>query len=281
MKRQILTSAAIIALTCAVLPQTVIGSPAKPAAQQTEAIPFRPGEVMALAEKVAAYQLGSLAGGSIPEKASSDTPHKAGWVQGALFVGLIEMAEHSPNPIYKQTILHRGIANKWQLGPTFYFADDHVIGQSYLWASQNGAGPEAIAPLKKRFDTILEFPPEVGLKHREYTDPRGVDCQQRWCWADALFMAPPTWLELSRVTGDPKYAEYAKKEFLATTEYLYDTEEHLYYRDSRFMGQRGPNGEKVFWSRGDGWVFAGLARMIPLLPEGDPVRLQMETIFKE
>ncbi|MDC7676148.1 glycoside hydrolase family 88/105 protein [Asticcacaulis machinosus] len=281
MKPFITALTAALCLTSPAIPQTALAAPAKPSVQPSETIPYRPAEVMALAERVAAYQLASLAGGSIPAKASSDTPHKTGWVQGALFVGLIEMAEHSQNPIYKETIIQRGIANKWQLGPTTYFADDHVIGQSYLWASRNGAGPEAIAPLKKRFDMILEFPPEVGLTHREYSDPRGVDCQQRWCWSDALFMAPATWLELSKVTGDPKYADYAKREFIATTDLLYDTQEHLYYRDSRFIGRQGPNGEKVFWSRGDGWVFAGLARMIPLLPEGDAERVRMETIFKE
>ena len=244
-------------------------------------IPYRSAEVMQLAEKVGMHQLAMLAGGAIPAKASPDTPHKTGWVQGALFVGLTAMAERSPNAIYKQTILARGEANKWQLGPMRYHADDHVIGQTYLWAARNGAPPEALTHLKQRFDMILAFPPEVGLKHREYTDPRGVDCDDRWCWSDALFMAPPAWLELSRVTGDRRYAEYAKKEFLATTEYLYDPQERLYFRDSRFFDRRGPRGEKVFWSRGNGWVFAGLPLMIPLLPAGDPVRLRMEQVFKE
>lgn len=285
MKTFLFATAALAACVTVGLPLNAVSATpqaAQKATTQTEAaIPYRPAEVMALADKVAAYQLANLAGGAIPANASADTPHKTGWVQGALFVGLTEMAKHSSNPIYKQTILARGQANKWQLGPTPYHADDHVIGQSYLWASQNGAGPEAIAPLKQRFDTILAFPPEVGLKHREYSDPRGVDCDERWCWVDALFMAPPAWFELSRVTGDPKYADYAKKEFLATTDYLYDPQERLYFRDSRFFDRRGPNGEKVFWSRGDGWAFAGLARMIPLLPKGDPVRGRMETIFKE
>ncbi|PTT92049.1 glycosyl hydrolase family 88 [Pelomonas sp. HMWF004] len=247
---------------------------------QTSAPPYRSAEVMALAEKVAVHQIAVLAGGAIPNKASPDTPHKTGWVQGALFVGLTEMAERSGSPLYQQTILARGEANKWQLGPMAYHADDHVIGQTYLWAARHGAPPEALTHLKKRFDTILAFPPEVGLKHREYSDPRGVDCDERWCWSDALFMAPAAWLELSKVTGDPKYAAYAKKEFLATTDYLYDPQERLFFRDSRFFDRRGPNGEKVFWSRGNGWVFAGLPRMIPLLPPGDPVRARMEQVFK-
>lgn len=252
-----------------------------PIARPTVVVSFKKAEVMALAEKVADYQLATMAGGSIPANASSDTPNPTGWVQGALFVGLRDLADRSHNPAYRQAILSRGMANKWQLGRAFYHADDHVIGQAYLWASQNGAGPEAIAPLKQRFDKILAFPPTVGLEHRDYTDPRGVDCDQRWCWSDAVFMAPAAWLELSKVTGDPRYADYAKKEFAATTEYLFDKDEHLYYRDSRFFTRRGPNGEKVFWSRGDGWVHAGLARMIPLLPEGDPGRVQMETVFKQ
>lgn len=250
-------------------------------AQSATEVPWRKAEVMALAEKVADYQIAMLAGGAMPSNGALDTPHKTGWVQGALFVGLIEMAEHSDKPIYKQTILQRGVANKWQLGPAYYHADDHVIGQSYLWASRHGAGPEAYGLVRARLDGILANRPEVDLVHREYSDPRGVHCAQRWCWSDAIFMAPPLWLELSQITGDTRYADYAKAEFIATTDYLYDPVEHLYYRDSRFFERRGPDGEKVFWSRGNGWVFAGLARMIPLLPEGDPARKRMETVFVE
>ena len=236
---------------------------------------------MALAERVADYQLATMAGGYIPPNASGDTADPKGWVQGALFVGLTALADRSPNPAYRQAILSRGMANDWELGRRFYHADDHMIGQSYLWAARNGAGPAAITRLRDRFDAIIAHPPKVGLEHAEYSDPRGVACNQRWCWSDALFMAPAAWLELSAATGDAKYAAYAKAEFEAVTAFLYDPKEHLYFRDSRFFQRRGPDGEKVFWSRGDGWVFAGLARMIPLLPPGDAGRTRMETVFRE
>ncbi len=258
--------------------------PAKPAsamAQVGAAVPYARADVMRLAEKVADYQLATMAAGYIPPEAARDSADPAGWVQGALFVGLRDLADRSDNPAYRQAILARGAANKWALGRRFYHADEHVIGQSYLWAARHGAGDTAIGPLRQRFDAILAYPPKVGLEHAEYTDPRGVDCDQRWCWSDALFMAPATWFELSAVTGDPKYAAYARREFAATTDFLYDKDEHLYYRDSRFFTRRGPDGEKVFWSRGDGWVLAGLARVIPLLPPGDPDRVRMETVFKE
>jgi rhamnogalacturonyl hydrolase YesR len=243
-------------------------------------IPFRTAQVLALAEKVADYQLATMAAGYIPPNTSPDTPDAHGWVQGALFVGLTHLADRSTKTSYRQAIVARGMANNWMLGERVYHADDHVIGSSYLWAARKGAIPAAIEPLRQQFDRILQYPPQVELEHADYSDPRGVSCAQRWCWCDALFMAPPVWLELAQMTGEEKYAEYAKKEFAAVTDYLYDDELHLYYRDSRFFERRGANGEKVFWSRGNGWVFAGLARMIPLLPPGD-ARAQMETIFKQ
>jgi len=239
------------------------------------------GEVIALAEKVANYELATLAGGELPPSTNPDTADPRGWIQGAFFVGLTALADHSSNGAYRQAILARGRANQWQLGKRLYHADDHVIGSTYIWASEHGAGLDAIAPLRTQFDKILRYPPHVSLEHREYDDPRGVGCDQRWCWSDALFMAPPVWFQLAKVTGDTHYSDYAKAEFNAVTDFLYDADEHLYRRDSRFANRRGPSGKKIFWSRGVGWVFAGLARSIPLLPAADPTRTRMEKIFRE
>jgi rhamnogalacturonyl hydrolase YesR len=270
-----------VALILLLLGALCAGALAAEAPANAGPTPFRAAQVLALAEKVADYQLATMAGGYVPPNTSPDTPDPYGWVQGALFVGLTHLADRSAKTSYRQAIIARGLANRWQPGKRFYHADDHVIAASYLWAARNGIGPTAIAPLRERFDGILVYQPQVGLEHADYGDPRGVSCAQRWCWCDAIFMAPPVWLELSETTGEARYAEYAKKEFAAVTEYLFDKEEHLYYRDSRFFERRGPDGEKVFWSRGDGWVFAGLARMIPRLPPADAGRVQMETVFKQ
>ena len=80
------------------------------------------------------------------------------------------------------------------------------------------------------------------------------------------------WIEMTRQTGDRRYAAFALREFWATTDFLYDPRERLYYRDSRFFDRRDGQGRKLFWARGNGWVFAGLARIIPLLPKGSPDR---------
>ena len=78
-------------------------------------------------------------------------------------------------------------------------------------------------------------------------------------------MAPPAWLRLARATGDARYRDFAVEQWWVTSDYLYDRDEHLYFRDSTFFDKREANGKKVFWARGNGWVLAGLARVLPYL----------------
>ena len=106
-------------------------------------------------------------------------------------------------------------------------------------------------------------------------------CLARWCWCDALFMAPPAWLELGRQTGDGRYVDFAIAEFWSTTAFLLDPRENLYYRDSRFFERRDDKGRKLFWSRGNGWVFAGLANMLEALPVDHPERARIEKLFRD
>src|SRR5690606_39956071 len=82
-----------------------------------------------------------------------------------------------------------------------------------------------------------------------------------WSWCDALFMAPPAFAKYYRLTGDEKYLDYLTEHWWKTSEYLYAQPENLFYRDDRFFDAKSPNGTKVFWSRGNGWVLAAIARI--------------------
>jgi unsaturated rhamnogalacturonyl hydrolase len=39
-----------------------------------------------------------------------------------------------------------------------------------------------------------------------------------------------------------------------------------------FLNRTEENGKPIFWSRGNGWVFAGLAMVLDILPANDPRR---------
>ncbi len=64
---------------------------------------------------------------------------------------------------------------------------------------------------------------------------------------------------------------------------MYDPAAHLYYRDASFIypAKQTPNGKKVFWSRGNGWALAALARILRDLPATDPNRAEYVATFQE
>ena len=96
----------------------------------------------------------------------------------------------------------------YQLGARPLHAHDHTIGQTYLWLHEQTGNKASFAPTQAQFDAILADPPTNSLEMIHVDEPgyQG-SCQDRWCWADALFMAPRTWLKLSNATGDPRYFE--------------------------------------------------------------------------
>jgi hypothetical protein len=87
-------------------------------------------------------------------------------------------------------------------------------------------------------------------------------------------------MQLFAATGDERYLDFAVKNWWRTTDYLYDPVEHLYFRDSTYFDRREANGKKIFWSRGNGWVMAGLVRMLQLLPANHPSRARFQQLFQ-
>ena len=173
------------------------------------------------------------------------------WTQGAYDNGMMALAGISGNPKYIRTMIEAGEKNNWQLGPREYMADDQCVGQMYIELYMRYRENKMIDSVKHRYDEILSNPPKV--KSLDFSQP-GDKKLDLWSWCDALYMAPPTWIRLYAATGDRRYLNYAIKNWWRTTKYLYDKKEHLFFRDSRYFDKIEQNGEKIFWSRGNGWV---------------------------
>src|SRR5256886_6583469 len=94
-------------------------------------------------------------------------------------------------------------------------------------------------------------------------------------------MSPPALALAASATGDRRYVDLMDRLWWKTTDYLYDKQERLFYRDSRFFDRRERNGKKVFWSRGNGWVLAGLAREMQSLPPDHGGRGRIAALFPE
>jgi unsaturated rhamnogalacturonyl hydrolase len=226
-----------------------------------------PADVLSVMERVADWQL------------AHPSAHPAtDWTQAAGAAGMLALAGVSRDPKYRDALLALGEANGWKPGPRFYHADDLAIGQAYAGLYFLYRDPKMIAPLRSRLDAILSAPP--NLESLDFHQPYD-QVTQLWSWCDSLFMAPPVWMQLFAATGEDRYLDYAVKNWWRTTDYLYDPNEHLYFRDSTYFDRRETNGKKIFWSRGNGWVMAGLVRMLQLLPANHPSRARFERLFQE
>jgi rhamnogalacturonyl hydrolase YesR len=236
---------------------------------QTAAPDLSPKAVLDVMQRVGDWQLANPA-----------TNRVTGWIQAVGDVGTMALAGISGDPKYRDALLAKGETNNWEL-PVYqgrrYHADDQCIGQVwtelYFLYRQN----QMIAPAQQRYDFILAHPP--ATTSLDFSQPGHG--QELWSWCDALFMAPPTWLRLYAATGDERYMNFAVTNFWRTTDYLYDKDEHLFFRDSTFFKKTEANGKKVFWSRGNGWVIGGLVRSLQYLPMNHPDRRRFEQLFKD
>ena len=238
--------------------------------------------VLAEASRVADWQLSHMDGFDYVRTFRRQSADPTDWIQAAFYAGLTAFADATGEARYADALIAHGQENGWGYGDRPRHADDDAIGQAWVWAAARVEGAERaaiLAPTRARFDAVLAAPSDVPLLFED--KPGEQTCQTRWCWSDALFMAPPVWFELSRLTGDQRYAAHADTEFWAATEVLYDRQARLYYRDSRFLERRDAEGRKIFWSRGNGWTYAGIAKVIDSLPTSDPRRGRYVDLYRE
>jgi unsaturated rhamnogalacturonyl hydrolase len=184
---------------------------------------------------------------------------KGDWVLAVFYIGVSAAWQATADKDYHNAIVQWGQSRHWQPAPRPRHADDLACGQVYLELYQREGGPERIAAIRKRVDAFLASP-----------QPGHVD----WWWCDAFFMAPPVFVKLSAATGDAHYREAMHPLYWDAVAALWNEPNHLFYRDSRYLGTQ------VFWGRGNGWVLAGLARILDVLPADDPARPRYEALFK-
>lgn len=232
-----------------------------------EAAPGRtvtPEQIVASAEQMADAQLKAIA-----DKVDIS------WIGAPMYAGIAELSQVSrqKGEAYAQVIRAAGAKMDWGLSSATgaFNAENFTIGQAYLDAYESKRDPAILKPLLKRADELVD----------RLNANRRPPARLTWNWSDALFMAPPVLARLTAVTGDRKYIDAMDAEWWSAVEALYDPKEHLFYRDKRFKDQTTPQGQKVFWSRGNGWAFAGLARVLKYMPADYPSRDRYVGLFKE
>jgi rhamnogalacturonyl hydrolase YesR len=253
----------LASIACCLFAQSPDAPPVVPAVGAPSA-QVTPQSILATMKQVADWQLVQ------PPKRATDE-----WTYGALYAGMMALSHVSDSPKYHDAMMEMGKQHEWKPAKRLYHADDHCVCQTYLDLYLQHRDPAMLSPTKERLDFILAQPSTNVLQF----NIKGAS--DRWAWCDAVFMGPPAWLRLYSATSDKRYLDFMEREWRATSDYLYDKEQHLYYRDSNYFEKREANGKKVFWSRGNGWVLAGLARILQVLPPEHPQRKFYQQQYQE
>jgi len=206
-------------------------------------------------EKVADWQIGQL-GGSTAET----------WVESTFYAGLMATYRTSGQSKYLNKVTSWGAANNWNLLSDQTNADNECAGQAFVEAYDVQMDSTRIAATRSALDGLVASPQQG---------------RNLWWWCDALFMAPAVFAKLGAATNDTMYVDAMDTMYWDSVSYLQDPTTSLFWRDNTMFGQTcGQSGGQKFWSRGNGWVIAGAARIIDALPQGYANRAKYVTLFK-
>jgi rhamnogalacturonyl hydrolase YesR len=194
------------------------------------------------------------------------------WTRGVYYEGLLALHAVAPQASYREFAITWAEHHDWGLRAPASNADNQCAGQTYieLYHLDGATDDQRIAAIKASIDGLVDG-----------------DTSASWTWIDAIQMSMPIFAQLGALTGEAKYLQRMHEFYLHTRDVegggLYDTAKHLWWRDAEWKPEQQltPSGKAVYWSRGNGWVFAALVRVLQRLPEADPRRPAYVQDFRE
>jgi unsaturated rhamnogalacturonyl hydrolase len=132
----------------------------------------------------------------------------------------------------------------------------------------------AIVPLEIYLQTKEQRYLDLGkrLADKQWEDPQsdGLTAQTRY-WVDDMYMITMAQLQAFRATNDAKYLNRAALEMSAYLSKLQQPSGLFYHAPD----------VPFYWSRGDGWMAAGMTEMLRDLPANHPQRPQIVEGYKK
>jgi rhamnogalacturonyl hydrolase YesR len=204
------------------------------------------------------------------------------WHNAAYHTGNMEAYNLTGNDAYRQYSEQWANYNNWQGAKgtdrakwryDYGETDNHVLFGDWQICFQTYADLYRILPDDRRISRareVMEY--EMSTPQRDY-----------WWWADGLYMVMPVMTKLYTITGNQRYLDKLYEYVQVSDSIMFDPEAHLYFRDGKYVypNHTTVNGKKDFWARGDGWVLAGLAKVLKDLPANYSHRDHFVNRFKE
>jgi rhamnogalacturonyl hydrolase YesR len=183
------------------------------------------------------------------------------WTRGVYYEGLMALHSIYPKKEYYDYSYSWAEFHKWGMrkGNTTRNADDQCCGQTYIDLYNMEPDPAKVKNIKICMDRLVNIPQNDD-----------------WWWIDALQMAMPVFAKLGVLYNDYSYFQKMYDIYMySKTQHgdngLFNPEDGLWWRDKDFdPPYTEPNGEDCYWSRGNGWVYAAMVRVLDIMPKDAP-----------
>ena len=225
--------------------------------------PLKQKEVMETLTKVNGYFMKKYADYRLPSFYKKMRPSNI-WTRTVYYEGLLSLYSIYPLDEYYDYAYGWADFHEWGFhrGTTTRHADNYSPGQIYLDLYRlcpNDA--EKIRKTRANINMLVNTP-QVN----------------EWWWIDAIQMGAPIFAKLGRLTGEQKYfdkmwAMYAYTRNEHGGNGMFNPKDGLWWRDQDFdPPYKEPNGEDCYWSRGNGWVYVALTRIMDEIPADEKHR---------
>ena len=202
------------------------------------------------------------------------------WTRGVYYEGLMAMYMQSPNPKWLKYATDWAEFHHWMagVGNASRHADYQCCGQTYLDLYMlDSSKKEYKSHIKELIDAML-----------------ATDKIDDWHWVDALQMAMPIFAQLGSIEKENRYFERMYEMYMYTRDKqggddrydgkpLFNEQDGLWYRDHRYdppYMDRVETDKPCYWSRGNGWAYVALARVLHYSPQNVPHKDQYIHDFK-
>lgn len=186
------------------------------------------------------------------------------WTRTIYYEGLLALYTIYPDEKYYQYAYEWGDFHNWNMVRQETWtrhADNYACTQVYIDMYNLCPDPEVLRHAKANLNMLLNTP-QVN----------------EWTWIDAIQMGMPGFAKMGKLTGEQKYFDKMWQMYEYTRNQLggngmFNLKDGLWWRDADFdPPYKEPNGEDCYWSRGNGWVYAALLRVLDEIPANETHR---------
>ena len=245
-----------------------------------KAATLRADSIMETAGRVAAYFMRTCPDVGADSYVGGKRRNSRIWTRGVFYEGLLNLYREEQRPEWLGYAVDWGNCHGWYScsDSQARHADFQCCGQAYLQMYMLDTTQEQrMEHIKMRID---------GMMATGKVDD--------WYWVDAIQMAMPIFAMLGSITGDGAYWERMYDMYACTRNRqggdrrgggrpLFNAETGLWYRDYQFdppYKDRVETGKDCYWSRGNGWAYMALARVMQFTPATEPHRADYVADFR-